>query len=440
MDKIFNSKFVLRLQDFGQKLGSNVFLSSLQGGMMSSLGVLMVGAISTIIANVGVSLGLLTAGSSLYQIIYLPYEFTMNCISLWMVTCFAFTYAKNLKLKSPVLSSLNALICFLIVAAPIGKLAVAGADGIITMGGAALTMGYFGAPGMFVGFFVVFVTVRIEKICIDKNVYIKMPEVVPPFLQDGFSSILPLLFSVIAFQALSTAVLSGTSGAYNVCSGFMALLSAPLGALTSLPGIFIIGILAAVFWCFGIHGTMVISPILTPAIMMAASNNAAAYQTGGVEALVFYPVALFGCIGMVGGAGNTWPLALMGMFSKSKQIRSVSRISVIPGWFGVNEPMTFGMPIMYNPILCIPYILTVPVVMLLAYLGYQTGLILPSFIPVFSLLPLGFAGYFRTLHWGNFIFEYLLIIPIAIIWYPFFKIYERQLIVKEKAEAEKAKE
>lgn len=435
MEGLFNSKFMMKLQNFGQNLGSNVFLSALQGGMMSSMGVLMVGAISTIIASVGSNFGLFQTGDAVYNIIYLPYEFTMNCISLWVVGFFAYTYAKKLKMKSPIMCAVNALICFLVVAAPIGKLAVMGAEGALTAGSAALSMSYLGAPGMFVGFIVVFVTVQIEKFCVSKNIRIRMPDVVPPFLQDGFSSIIPLLFSVIVFQGLSTAVVLGSNGAYNVCSGFMALLAAPLGALTSLPGMFIIGILAALFWCFGIHGSMVIYPVIMPAMMQATAANAAAYQAGGVDALQFYPVALFACVGMIGGAGNTWPLALMGLRSKSKQIRAVAKISAIPGWFGVNEPMTFGLPIMYNPILCIPYVLTVPVVMLFAWLAYETKFIIPAFIPVYSLLPLGFAGYLPTLSWTNFIFQYLLIIPTAIVWYPFYKIYEKQLVAKE-AEAE----
>ena len=433
MEKIFNCKFVIKLQELGQKLGSNTYLSALQAAMMSVMGVLMVGAISMIINAAAGALGLWDWSNPIYWIINLPFEFTMNLIALWVVVFFAYNYAKKLKLKSPVLNAVDALICFLILAVPsMGKLAVTGADGVITAGGSALPTEYFGAAGMFIGFVVVFLSVRIEKFCVDKNIRIKMPDVVPSFLADSFSSIIPLVISVVFFTAVSAGTVAMTGGAYNVCSGFMALLAKPLGALTSLPGMFVLGILCMVFWTFGIHGSMVLSPIVMPAIMMASSNNAAAFQAGGVEALVFYPVALWACIGMVGGAGNTWALTIMGCFSKSKQIKAVSKISVIPGWFGINEPVAFGMPIMYNPILCIPYILTVPVVMACALIGYKTGFLLPSYIPVFSLLPLGFAGYMTTLNIGNFIFQYLMVIPTAIIWYPFFKVYEKQLVAQEE--------
>ena len=425
MEKIFESQFMVKLQDFGQKLGSNKFLAALQASMMSLMGIIMVGAISQIICSVGTLLNLFTADSKIYAIIYLPYQFTMNSLALWVVALFAFNYAKNLKMKSPIMNAVDALVCFLLVA---GTLIVteAGVTGI--------DMTYLGAQGMFIGFIVVFISVRIEKFCADKNIRIKMPDVVPPFLQDGFASILPLLFSAIVFLVISSAVSSGTGGAYNVASGFMALLGVPLNALTSVPGMFILCIFAALLWCFGIHGTMIIVPIIMPLAIQAAVANGAAHAAG--QPLVFYPVALFASMAIAGGTGNTLPLALMGMRSKSKQISAVAKISAVPGWFGINEPLTFGMPIMYNPILCIPYVLNIPIVMLCTYIGYKIGFLQPAWISISALLPMGFGAYLSTLRWQNAIWDYLMLIPSTIVWYPFFKIYEKQLMAKEAAAIE----
>jgi cellobiose PTS system EIIC component len=424
MEKLFESGFMIKLQDFGQKLGGNKFLSALQATMMSLMGIIMVGAISQIICAVGSEtlLNLFTSDSKIYSILYLPYQFTMNSLSLWVVALFAFNYAKNLKMKTPIMNAVDALVCFLLVA---GTLIVteAGVTGI--------DMTYLGAQGMFIGFVIVFISVRIEKFCADKNIRIKMPDVVPPFLQDGFASILPLLFSTIILLSISTAVSLGTGGVYNICSGFMALLGAPLNALTSVPGMFILCIFAALLWCFGIHGTMILVPIIMPLGIQAAVSNAALHEAG--QPLIFYPVALFMSMAICGGTGNTLPIALMGLRSKSKQINAVAKISVVPGWFGINEPLTFGLPIMYNPILCIPYVLNIPFVMLCTYLGYRFGFLQPAWISISALLPMGFAGYLSTLRWQNAIWDYLMIIPSTIIWYPFFKIYEKQLIAKEVA-------
>ena len=171
-------------------------------------------------------------------------------------------------------------------------------------------------------------------------------------------------------------------------------------------------------------------PIIMPLGLQAAAANAAAHAAG--DPLTFYPVALFAGMACAGGTGNTLPLALMGLRSKSKQISAISKISAIPGWFGINEPMTFGMPIMYNPILCIPYVLAILVVMLCTLIGYQTGWLIPAFVPIMTLMPMGFAQFFGTLRWQNAIWDYLMLIPAGIVWYPFFKVYDNQLYKKEQ--------
>ena len=429
MEKLFQSKFMIKLQDFGQKLGSNKFLAALQAAMMSLMGIIMVGAISQIICSVGSEtlLGLFKTGDSVYNILYLPYQFTMNSLSLWVVALFGYNYAKNLKMKSPIMNAVDALMCFLLVAGAL----------IVTESGlTTIDMTYLGAQGMFIGFIVVFLSVRIEKLCADKNIRIKMPDVVPPFLQDGFASIIPLLLSAVFFLIISTVVTISTEGTYSICSGFMALLSTPLGALTSVPGMFILCIFGALLWCFGIHGTMILVPIIMPLGIQAAVANGAAHAAG--EPLVFYPVALFGYMAIAGGTGNTLPLALLGLRSKSKQISAVAKISAVPGWFGINEPLTFGMPIMYNPVLCIPYVLNIPVVMLCALILYQVGFLQPAWISISALLPMGMGQYLSTLRWQNAVGDYLMLIPATLIYYPFFKIYEKQLIAKETAEAAKA--
>ncbi|SNX53326.1 PTS transporter subunit EIIC [Thermoanaerobacterium sp. RBIITD] len=426
MEHLLESKFMIKLQDFGQKLGRNKFLTALQGAMMSLTGIIMVGAIFQILSAVGSEsmLNLFSTKSKIYSILYLPYQFTMNSLSLWVVAILAYNYAKNLKMKSPIMNAVDALVSFLLVSGTLitNKQGITGID-----------MTYLGAQGMFIGFAVVFISVHIEKFCADKNIRIKMPDVVPQFLQDGFASILPLLFSVIFFLTVSTIVSAATGGAYNVPSGFMKVLGIPLNVLISVPGMFILGIFAALLWCFGIHGSMIVFSVVFPLLIQAAVSNAALHQAG--KPLVFYPVVLFGAISIAGGTGNTLPLVLMGLKSKSKQICAVSKIALVPGWFNINEPVTFGMPIMYNPILCIPYVLNIPVVMLCTYLGYKFGFLQPQWIPIFSLLPMGFGNYLGTLRWQNAIWDYLMLIPSAIVWYPFFKIYERQLVAKEKAAA-----
>ena len=156
------------------------------------------------------------------------------------------------------ISAVEATVAFMIVAGPLS---------VTEAGSTVMDITYLGSQGMFVSFVVVFVTVQIDHICAEKNIYIHMPDIVPQFLQDGFAGIVPMLFNTVIALAISSAVTYGTGGAYSVCSGFMALLSAPLGVLLSVPGMFVLGAFAGILWCFGIHGTM----ILIPAVIMGSS-------------------------------------------------------------------------------------------------------------------------------------------------------------------------
>ena len=422
MESLFNSPIMIKLQEFGQALGRNKFLSALQAAMMSLMGVIMVGAVFQIICAVGSTMfNLFAADSQVYAILYTPYNFTMNMLALWIVALLAFNYARNLEMKTPVISAVESLVAFLLLVAPLST---------NEAGATVMDTTYLGATGMFIGFLVVFVVVNIDKICHDKKIYIRMPDIVPQFLQDGFASIVPLLFNVVIFLAVGTGVTIATNGTYTAASGFMALLTTPLNALTSVPGMFVLCTFGALLWCFGIHGTMILVPIIMPLAIQAAVANGAAMAAG--EPLVFYPVALFAAMAIAGGTGNTMPLVLFSLHAKSEQLRAVAKVGLIPGWFNINEPVTFGMPIMYNPVLCIPYVLNIPIVMLFWYFGYMSGLIIPGWISMSALLPMGFASYLTTLNPMNAVWDYLSLIPAGIVWYPFFKAYDKQLYAKEQ--------
>lgn len=411
-----------KLQEWGEKVGKNKFLSSLQAAMMGTLGIILVGSIAQILM---VFLGptllkVISDKGIVYSSLNYIYQFTMNLMSLWVVALFAYNYAKKLDLKAPLMNILDALVCFFLA---VGSITIG------KTGQASIDMTYLGTQGMFIGFLVVFLSVRIEKVFQEKNIRIKMPDVIPPFLAESFSALLPLLFSSAFFSVIVGAISGLSNGKYTLASGFTMILSYPLKTLTSVPGMIILCTLAAILWCFGIHGTMLISSIVFPLSIQAIGMNAAAHAAG--QPMQFYPVFLYAGLSMVGGTGNTLPLVLMGLRSKSEQIRSISRVSLIPGLFNINEPVSFGMPIMYNPILCIPYVLSVPIIMLLTYFGYKSGFIQVPWILIPPMVPIGFQRYLEGLKWQNAIWDYLMIIPATILYYPFFKIYEKQLLEKE---------
>lgn len=426
MDKLFNNKFMVALQKGGQKLGQMHFVGAIQGAMMSLVGVLMVGAIAQIIQSIigPTMFHLVTTDSAIYQFLNIPYQFTMNFIALWVVVLLAYQYAHNLELKSPIITTVDAAIIFFIIIAPMST-NKAGAVVIDTTN--------LAASGMFVGFLVAWAVVRIEKFCADKNVRIKMPDVVPEFLQNSFASILPLLFEAIIFLGLHALVLSLTHGTYTLATGFLAVLQAPLNVLISTPGMFVLLFLAGLLWFFGIHGSLILMAVILPVSLQAIAVNAKLHAAG--KALQYNPVFLSGALSVAGGTGNTFPLVLMGLKAKSQQIKAVSKVALIPGWFNVNEPVTFGMPVMYNPIFGIPYILSMLVLAVFYLIGYKTGILAMPWIPITTVLPIGFASYLGTLNPFNFVWDYIMVIIAGLVWFPFFKVYDNQLYKQEQEKA-----
>lgn len=426
MEQLMNNPFILKLQEFSQKLAANKFLSALQSAMMSLMMVIMIGAISSILCTVGSEsmLGLFQTGGPVYSALYAPYTYTMGLLSVWLVLFISYNYSKSLELEGPLTHALTSTAVFLLVAAPV-VVSESGVSGLDTS--------YLGAQGMFVGFLVVLVTVRIDWLCATKNIYIHMPDVVPQFLQDGFAGIVPLLFSTVVFTIVNVAVSVLSAGAYTLSSGFMALIAVPLAGLTSLPGIFIILIVTNVLWCFGIHGGAISWALTGPLQLQAIAMNAELAAAG--QPPVFLPVMLLGCQACAGGCGNTLPLALLCSFSKSKQLKAVGRAATIPGIFNISEPAVFGVPIMYNPIMWVPFLLNLAVGFFFYWFGYAAGILTPWWIPVLTSLPIGVMEYMQTLNPMNTVWA-LLMIPIAgIIYFPFFKVYERQLLKKEQEEA-----
>lgn len=417
MEGIFNNPILVKLQEFGQKLGSNKFISALTAGMMFTMAPIMIGAVCQIVNAIGTNLGFYDATSAIYNYINMPYNFTMNMLGVWVTIAIAYNYARNLKMKSPLVQAVDAGIIFLLTCAP------------LTAGGLDVT--YMGSTGMFVGFIVAFGVVRIEKFCADKNLRIPMPDVCPPSLVNSFAAIIPLAFDVLVFYGLHVVIQVLTAGALSFPILLNAILMGPLSMLFSVPGMFVLNALACVFWCFGIHGTMLVYPILMADMINAAATNAQLHAAG--LPLQFFPSLLFSAVALLGGTGNTWPLCIMGLKAKSEQIRAVAKVSIVPGFFGINEPVAFGMPIMYNPILCIPYILNVLVITALYYVGYTTGIIVPPHISIMSLLPIGVGAYLGTLNVMNVVWVYLMLIPAGLIYYPFFKVYDNQLYAKEQA-------
>ncbi len=161
-------------------------------------------------------------------------------------------------------------------------------------------------------------------------------------------------------------------------------------------GIIVLALASAVFWVFGLHGNMVIMPILSPLALAGLAENVSQVQAGGVATnpltMTFFRVYV-----VMGGAGVTIALILsILVFSKREDHRMISKLALIPGFFGINEPLVYGLPIVMNPIFAIPFILSQLMATIIAYIATVTNIIPAASVEVPFGLPLfvnAFVGY-----------------------------------------------
>ena len=426
MENIFENKFMKGLQKFGQNLGNNKIFSAISKSMMATMGIILGGSFFQIIATIPTLFNWYTTESQIYKILYTPFQMTMGLLSVFVVFLIAYNYSKALKMK-PIQNGVVALICFLIVAAPATTITLA--DGTTSM--TVLDTSYLGAVGLFVAILVGILTVRLTYFCEEKNIVINMPDVVPSSLSESFSAVLPLFFNLIIWYGIGTLINMATSGQMTLPLLINYVLSIPLAAVNTVPGIILAVVFACLLWLFGIHGSMIIFIALMTVMIQNTLSNAAAVAAG--EPAQFYATMLIGGMACAGGTGNTLGLVLLGLKSgKSEQVKAISKAALIPGFFNINEPATFGYPIMYNPLLGIPYILTPVITMLLMWGGYAIGFFKPSYVLLLSLMPLFMGEFLGAMAWQNLFIPIIGIVVGLIVYYPFLRAYDKQLVLKEE--------
>ncbi len=424
LESLYQSKALLKLQEWGGKMQTNRALSAISGGMMSAMSVILAGAIFTILASILNLVGIIQTTDPLYTWLSTPYSMTMGILGVVVSFAVGYIYSKNLELKGAFANGVVTMILFLLVAAPVK--AVELADGS-TMN--VLDTTYLGGTGLFTALIIPLISVKIIQFCEKHHVMIRMPDSVPQFLSDAFATLVPLVVCIVLWHGLNTLCVQVFT---VVLPGAIAgIISIPLTPLMSLPGMFVLGLVCMLLWSLGIHGSMVLSPVIMAPMIQFYTQNAELVSSG--QPAVFAPIALYGVMSCCGGTGNTLPLAVLCIRSKSEQLRAVGKAGIVPALFNISEPMTFGTPIIYNPIIAIPFILNVLITMLITYLLYAVGFYQPGYILIMTQLPIIMQSFMPSMAWQN-----LFMAPVAFVvglftYLPFVKVYDRQLCEQEAA-------
>ncbi|UUX35199.1 PTS cellobiose transporter subunit IIC [Fundicoccus culcitae] len=295
-----------------------------------------------------------------------------------------------------------------------------------------ISTSYFSSQGMFVGLVCAIISTEIYRFIIQKDLTIKMPDGVPPTVSKSFTSIVPGFF-VIVVMVITRMVIENFTGFDSVYHLIQVILELPLRNLgTSLIGTIFVFLIINLLWCIGLHGSVIANSVMLPVWLQLTSENAAAHAAG--EAIPNIVSAEFRYLIFVGGSGATLGLVIaMLFFAKSDQLKQLGKLGILPGIFGINEPVLFGFPIVFNPIMWIPFLIMPVVTVLLTYLSMQFGLVhMPiGVLPPGTTPPL-IGGYLMTGSLSGSVLQLVILIVSFLVYFPFFKMVDRQKYNEEQ--------
>ena len=402
------------------KLSEQKHLRAIRDGVVSALPFIIFGSIFLIIAFPPVSADSAIAAWSSKHIaeILIPYRLTMFIMTLYITFGIGYSLSQSYKLD-PLSGALLSTAAFLFT---IGVQMVKDV-------GFVLPMSNLGGHGLFVAMIVSIFSVEVFRFTTVKKIMIKMPSSVPTSVARSFEALIPVVF-VLTIMTFITVVFG-----VNLHTVVDKLVAPLVKAGDSYVGVIIPVFLITFFWSFGIHGVSVVGAVARPVWEVYLANNAAAVAAGKTIPHIA-PETFFQWFIWIGGAGATLGLVIaMLLTAKSQYSKALARTTIIPSLFNINEPVIFGMPIVLNPVLIIPFIITPLVGATISYIATAIGLVNPTYVMVPWTLPAPIGAYLSTGgDWRAIILVLVNIFLSVLIYLPFFKMYDSKLVAQEEQE------
>ncbi|MCY6371880.1 PTS sugar transporter subunit IIC [Clostridium ganghwense] len=392
-------------------------LKAIRDGVISTLSLIIVGSFFLIIAFPPIP-ALADLVKPHIGNILIPFRMTMGLMSLYACYGMGYTLAKSYKLDG-ISGGVLSLAAFLLTVMPVS---VKDPEGI----GWALPMGQLGGSGMFVAIISMIFAVEVLRILKTHNVTIKMPEQVPESVARSFEALIPAFVIITSVWVIR--VLLG----FDIQKGIMTLFKPVVNAAgDTLGGVLVPVLFITILWSAGVHGMSVIGSLVRPIWLVLLDENVAAAAAGQPLPHIA-PEPFFQWFIWIGGAGATLGLCILLCFSKSEYLKRVGRFSIIPGLFNINEPLIFGVPLVMNPIIAIPFILAPVVCGIVSYMATVAGLVGRVSILAPWTLPAPIGAFMATNgDWKAFVLVIVNIALSTLIYYPFFKAYEKKMIQEE---------
>ncbi|MDM5285033.1 PTS sugar transporter subunit IIC [Peribacillus frigoritolerans] len=399
------------------KLSEQKHLRAIRDGVVSALPFIIFGSLFLIIAFPPVAADTALGEWSAKHIaeILIPYRLTMFIMTLYITFGIGYSLSQSYKLD-PLSGGLLSLAAFLFT------IGVEMMDDV----GFVLPMTNLGGHGLFVGMLVSIFAVEILRFCKTKSITIKMPDSVPTSVARSFEALIPVSI-VLLVMTLITVVF-----AVDLHSLVDKAVAPLISAGDTLPGVLIPVFLITFFWSFGIHGVSVVGAVARPVWEVYLGNNSAAVAAGKAIPHIA-PETFFQWFIWIGGSGATLGLVIaMLLTAKSSYSKAMGKATIVPSLFNINEPVIFGMPIVLNPVLIIPFIITPLIGATLAYIATSIGLVNPTYVMVPWTLPAPIGAYLSTGgDWRAIVLVMVNLTISVLIYLPFFKMYDKKLLAQE---------
>lgn len=412
-------------------IANNRYLTAIRNGMSVIIPVTIIGSMFIIALNLPIDAWKEMIAPYADKLM-IPMNFTMDFMSVYVCVGIASSLCDDYKIDKVSTSVLSVLAFLIATITPASIDPELAQKAGIEVSGTVLPLGNFGAAGLFTAIIASIFTVEVVRFCIKRNHVIKMPNGVPTSVINSFAALVPGAIVIVVAWILKVGL------NFDINKALQWVFS-PIGyfAGDTVLSVIVPILLITIVWIFGIHGMIIATPILYPFWYenLNANINAAA---SGSAIPHFMTEQFFQWFVWIGGAGATLSLAfLMAFLGKSDFCKKMGRFTFIPGIFNINEPLIFGVPIVMNPFFALPFILAPLAMGIVTYLAmgvfhlvsYPIAIVpwtLPA--PIGALMATGFD-------WRAAVLAVVNIVIAGVIYYPFFRAFDKNMLDKEKSAA-----
>lgn len=412
-----------KLMPLAAKLGENRYLTTLRDAFMLAFPLTMFGSIAVVLMNLPFWNDETKAVLQLY--LGNAQNATMSIMTVFVVFGIGYSLSKYYKVEA-IYGGAVALASFLILT----PFFFNSANGELVTG--ALSLDRLGAKGMFIGMITGFIAGELYRFFVQRDWTIKMPAGVPPAVAKSFAALIPAVLTLSIFLVINIIVQFFFNT--NLHDVVYTVIQKPLvglgsGIIPTLIALFFVQVL----WFFGLHGQIIVNSVMDPIWNTLMLENLDAYKAGNpLPHIITKPFMEVFTVGM-GGSGMTLAVVIaLAFLMKSKQSKEIGRLALGPGIFNVNEPVLFGMPIVLNATILIPWILAPLIVTTLNYFVMAAGIVpAPTGVSVPWTVPIIINGILATNSWLGGALQVVDFFIVLIIWYPFLKLVDRANIARE---------